>query len=245
MKKLLLIFPLLSFYFYSLGSNPWEDKTKSTMNLQGMSNKITNAHIINLEYGRVFSSFVYINSDGEQLSNLQGSINNHLAVGWKMHFKTSKLYILSGLAYNKYGAKGSDQALGNYYDWDVNYLGIKLGVGYEFLKTKSNFNFPYISGNPGITFHVQASVASDFLINGTQTINNQVYNLKGVEQFDRPFIFAYGALGVNYYPVKELSLYLQYNAGKGFSVFSDSNDKEKLNYISHIISFGISINLPI
>ena len=254
MKKniLTLIFVLLILNSYSskpikkdyseslINHNPFE------LNLLPANKKIRNAHIVSFEYGRVLSSFDYKDSDGDKLSNLEGSIHNHLAVGWKMHFKTSKLYILSGLSYNKYGAKGSDQNLGNYYDWNVNYIGVKLGVGYEFFKTKSYFNFPYVSADPGITFNIQASVASDFLVKGTQTINNMVYDIVGVEQFDKPFIFAYGGIGVNYYPTKEISIYLQYNGGKGFSVFkSESNDNENLNYITHIISLGISVSLPI
>lgn len=249
MKKYILTLILLSIYFNSYSSNPLKKcfpiDEQNSYNLRSAGKNVRNAHIVSIEYGRVISSFDYKNSDGEKLTNLQGSINNHLDVGWKMHFKTSKLYILSGLSYNKYGAKGSDQALGNYYDWEVNYIGIRVGVGYEFFKTKSFFNFPYVSGEPGITFSIQASVASDFLVKGTQKINNQVYDLIGIEQFDTPFLFAFGGIGINYYPTKEISIYLQYNGGKGFSIFSDSSDQEKLNYITHVISLGIAISLPI
>jgi hypothetical protein len=253
MKKIILILILSSIYLSSTCSNPYEEYSsigflnidEKTNQFSPVAKNMRNAHIVSFEYGRVISLFDYKNSEGEKLTNLQGSINNHLNIGWKMHFKTSKLYILSGLSYNKYAAKGSDQALGNYYDWDVNYIGIRAGIGYEFFKTKSFFNFPYVSGNPGITLCVQASIASDFLVKGTQTINNQVFGLVGVEQFDTPFLFAYGGIGLNYYPTKEISIYLQYNGGKGFSVFSDSNDQEKLNYITHIISLGIAISLPL
>ena len=253
MKKYILILILLSTYLGSFSSNPYEEYSSvDLLNIDETTNyfspagkNMRNAHIVSFEYGRVISAFDYKNSEGEKLTNLQGSINNHLNIGWKMHFKTSRLYILSGLSYNKYGAKGSDQALGNYYDWEVNYIGVRAGVGYEFFKTKSFFNFPYVSGYPGITLSVQASVASDFLVKGTQKINNQVFDLMGVEQFDTPFLFAYGGIGINYYPTKEISVYMQYNGGKGFSVFSDSNDQEKLNYITHIISLGIAISLPL
>jgi len=249
MKKYILALILLSIYFNSFSSNLAEkhlpNHDQNSNKYRSVGKNVRNAHIVSLEYGRVISSFDYKNSDGEKLTNLQGSINNHLDVGWKMHFKTSKLYLLSGISYNKYGAKGSDQALGNYYDWEVNYVGVRVGVGYEFFKTKSFFNFPYVNGNPGITFSIQASVASDFLVKGTQKINNEVYNLIGVEQFDSPFLFALGGIGINYYPTKEISIYLQYNGGKGFSIFSDSSDQEKLNYITHTISLGIAISLPI
>lgn len=254
MKKYILTLILSLLFINSFSINPIgnfianKSETGSTtmQNVSSFGNKIQNAHIFSFEYGRVISKFDYKNSDGERLANLQGSINNHLAIGWKMHFKTSKLYMLSGISYNKYGAKGSDQTLGNYYDWDVNYLGVNLGLGYEFLKTKSDFNFPYISSNPGITFNIQLSVASDFLVKGTQTINNMVYDIVGVEQFDKPFIFVYGGCGVTYYATKQISVNLEYTGGKSFSVFkSNSGDNESLNYITHIISLGVFISLPI
>jgi hypothetical protein len=80
---------------------------------------------------------------------------------------------------------------------------------------------------------------------GTQTINNQVYNLKGAEQFDKPLLIAQGGIGVKYYASKSIAVFVQYTGGKSFSVFkSDSDDTEKLNIITHTISLGLNISLP-
>ena len=254
MKKvhLLIIFFFLS---YSLSASNPDIITKSKSEFENdrhnsvsllSYNKSGNAHIFSLEYGKIISTFDYKNSDGDRLENLENQTNNHLRLGWRMHFKTSELYMLSGISYNKYGAKGSDPSLGNYYEWDVNYVGVNLGVGYEFFKIKSFYNFPYVSADQGITFFLQASIASDFLVQGTQTINSDIYDLIGVEQFDKPFIFAYGGIGIAYYASKTISVNGIYTYGQSFSVFkSDSNDQEKLNFITHAFSLGISISLPL
>lgn len=232
---------------YSKEQNLFNKKLESnkSLSLSGYT-KTGNAHIFSLEFGKIISTFDYLNSDGEKLDNLENQTNNSLRLGWRMHFKTSKLYLLSGISYNKYGAKGSDPSLGNYFDWDVNYVGVNLGVGYEFFKLKSYYNFPYVTSGQGITCFLQASIASEFLVQGTQTINNEIFNLAGVEQFDKPFIFAYGGIGVAYYASKTISVNGMYKYGQSFSVFkSESNDLEKLNFITHSFSLGISISLPL
>lgn len=204
----------------------------------------TNAQQFNFEIGKVISSFDYKNSEGEKLSNLLGTTDNHLAIGFKNPLRSSNFYFLSSVFYNKYGAKGSDESVGNYYDWIVNYLGLKIGAGYEFLKTSSQINFKNTNSEEAFTFYVQVEGGSEFLVQGTQTINNAVYSLKGVEQFDKPLIFALGSLGINYYATKSLSVFFQYTGGKSFSLFKSGDDKEVLNFITHTFSLGVGINLP-
>lgn len=198
---------------------------------------------LNIEYGKVISSFDYKNSDGERLANLQGSTNNHIGIGLKLPVRrNSKLYYFSGVNYNKYGAKASDNVLGNYYDWYVNYVGVNLSMGYDLFNTNFKRKHQSVNTVQGMSCFIQIGVSSEFLVHGTQTINNEVYNLRGVEQFEKPFIYAKGCAGVKYQTSKTISIYLQYEGGRSFSIFkSSSNDNEKLNIISHTISLGLSV----
>jgi len=168
-----------------------------------------------------------------------------LAIGFNLPFTKSDIYILSAIAYNKYGAQCSDEILGNYYEWNVNYLLINLGVGYEFLKSNSQLNLKNTNSESAFTFYAQVCTGTEFLLQGTQIINNQVYNLKDAEQFNKPLILAQGGIGAKYYASKSISVYIQYMGGKSFSVFkADSGDQEKLNFVTHTISLGIGIILP-
>jgi len=205
---------------------------------------IINAQQFNIELGKLISNFDYTNSDGEKLDNLQGTTSNHFGVSFNMPIRRTKFYFLSGLAYNKYGASGSDIAVGNYYQWDVNYVSLSVGGGYEFFKLNTFLNYQNVNTFQGFTFYVQASGAIEFLVQGTQIINNATYNLIGVEQFDKPFVFAYGGIGVRYYATKTLSAYFQYTGGMSFSVFKSKEDDETLNYITHTFSLGVGISLP-
>lgn len=203
-----------------------------------------NAQSFSFEYGRLISIFDYKNSEGEKLDNLQGTTNNHFALTYKMPIRRSKFFFLSDIAYNQYGAIGSDALVGNFYEWKVNYVGLNVGAGYEFFKLDSYLNYQNVNTDQGFTFYIQASAAFEYLVQGTQTINNTTYNLIGVEQFDKPFVFAKGGIGVTYYASKTLSVYLQYVGGMGFNVFKSKTDKEDLRYITHTISFGVAISLP-
>ena len=205
-----------------------------------------NAQQFSLEFGKVLSSFEYQTSEGEELNNLQGSTNNHLGIGFKMPIRRTSFYFLSGISYNKYGAEGSDDILGNYYDWELNYIGVRIGGGYEFFKGNSFLNIRNSNTEQGFTFFVQTDVTPEFLVQGTQTINRDVYNLKGVEQFDKPFLAVNGGIGVIYYASKTVSVYAQYMGGMSFSVFnSESSSNENLDFIIHTISLGLSISLPV
>ena len=200
-----------------------------------------NAQEVGIEFGKVMSFFDYKNSNGEELENLQGTTNNHLGVIWKIPINLSSWYFESSLSYNNYGATGSDNLVDNYYVWDLNYVGIDVGIGYEFFKF-NYLNFRQTGSQSGITFNIQITGGPEFLVQGTQTLNNQTINLMGVEQFDKPLIYANGGIGMKYYATKTISVNALFEGGKSFSVFkSDSN--EKLNYITYTLSLGIVISL--
>lgn len=204
----------------------------STMTLSGQQ--------VYMETGKTISSFDYKNSDGNTLDNLHGEIHNFMKVGFRTYSPVKRLNYFAGLSFNKYGAKGSDESVGNYFDWNVNYLGLELGADYEIYKKRyaiRNLN--------DLTFFLNASLTPEFMVSGMQTINSNVYNLMGEEQFKYPFLFVRGGCGVSYTLSKTFTLILQYMGGKGFPLkFGDPEDKEKLRINSHNIGFGLSIDLP-
>jgi hypothetical protein len=94
-----------------------------------------------------------------------------------------------------------------------------------------------------LTFLFNASVASEFLIRGTQTINNDVFNLVGEPEFNNTILFFRGGLEMQYSISRSTALYVGYNFGR--SVLANSGDsQEKLNLNTHQFGIGFIINLP-
>lgn len=190
-----------------------------------------------LETGMVISSFDYQNSEGNSLSDLTGSNHNNLELGVRMALFQTACHLSLGVSNNKYGATSSDQELGNYSEWNVSYIGANLGVDYEFFKppiksTKQN----------GFSFYIKGIFATEFLINGKQKLNNQVYDLDGVEEFDKPVYFLRGGVGGNYYITRSYIIFVQYMFGRSV-LFGNYNGQEQLRFITHSVSIGFSINL--
>jgi hypothetical protein len=193
-----------------------------------------------LETGMTFSSFDYKNSDGNSLDNIHGSSHNYMKLGFHSVSFVQNLHYSAGIAYNRYGSRGSDQKLGNYFDWDVSYLGLDLGVDYDLFKKRFETN-----NLSDFSFYLKTSVSPEFPISGTQTINEKVYSVKGIEQFKYPYLFVRGGCGISYSFTRTMTVCFQYMGGKGFPVkFGDSEDKEKLRISGHNFGFCLLIDLP-
>jgi hypothetical protein len=193
-----------------------------------------------LETGKTFSSFDYKNSNGNSLDNLHGSSHNYLKLGFHSVSFIQQLNYSVGVAINGYGARGSDQLLGNYFDWDVSCLGVDLVIDYELFKKRFETN-----NLSDFSLFLKTSVSPEFTVFGTQKINETVYNIRGIEQFKYPFLFVRGGGGISYSFTRIFTVYVQYIGGKGFPLkFGDPDDKEKLRIKGHNFGFGLLIDLP-
>jgi len=181
-----------------------------------------------LETGKTISSFDFKNSQGGKLENLRATDHTFLSLGYRKSIFTERLFLNVIGNYNTYGAIGSDGALDNFFEWDITYLGISAGFDFEFYKP-GNF-----------TFYIKATAASEFLIQGTQTLNNQVFNLPGEDDFDTPIYFFRGGLGVQYRLSEKLSVFTQYRYGIA-GTFKDIQGDLKIN--AHNFGLGLLVNL--
>jgi len=197
----------------------------------------SNGQILYFGVGKTFSNFKYKDSQGTSLNHLKGYNQASYCVGGRYSLFYSPWHVSFDAMYNRYGAKGSDPKLGNYYEWDVTNLGANIGIDYEFFRPPVNYNEQH-----GLSLFVRVTVGADFLLDGTQNLNNNLTDLKGVEEFDKPFYFVKGIIGVNYYLSKTYMVFAQYAEGRSFLV-GNYKGKEQLNIITHNISLGVAINL--
>ena len=161
------------------------------------------------------------------MDNLQATTNNFLTIGYRHNVLKEILHIVGGLSFNKYDAIGSDDSLNLFYEWETSYLAINLGLDVKVFSTEK------------LAFYLRGIASSEFLIQGTQTLNNQVFDLKGVEEFDSNTFFFRGGAIVEYNISENLSIFTQYKYGQS----SENGDVEKLKYKSSEIGVGLVVKL--
>lgn len=185
-----------------------------------------------MELGSTISSFDYKNSQGLPLDNLLSKSDSYFGMGYRQVINNQKtLFLAIGVSYNNYGAIGSESSVDNFFEWDVSYLGLKAGLDYRIFQLRD------------LSFFVKGSVASEFLIRGNQTINNDVYNLVGEKEFNNNILFLRVGIGLQYPISNSTAIYAGYSYGKSVLISSGEN-AEKLKLNAHQFGIGFIINLP-
>ncbi|GAA4974862.1 hypothetical protein GCM10023315_26860 [Algibacter aquimarinus] len=185
-----------------------------------------------MEIGSNVSEFDYRNSQGNPLNNLLSQSKSYFGMGYRKVINNEKTLFLSlGATYNSYGAIGSESSVDNYFEWDISYLGLKAGLGLKMFELTD------------LSFYAKVSVASEFLIRGNQTINNDVFNLVGEEEFNNNIFFVRGGISMQYPISNSTAISANYTYGRSVLINSGVS-AEKLNLVAHQFGIGFIINLP-
>jgi len=195
---------------------------------------IASAQQIYIEGGKTMSSFDYKNSQGGGLDNLQASPHSFMTVGYRNQIFTKNLNVSLGTSYASYGAIGSDDTVGNYMEWDINYLEFNVGLDYELFKIKKG------------KLYLKGTASMAFLLQGVQTVNNMVIDLKNNDNFDKTLYDFRGGFGFSYPISDNLSFYVQYMRGRSITLkegTANTPGQEELRIVSDNISFGLLINI--
>lgn len=191
------------------------------------------AQVIYGELGQALSNFSYENSLGGSLDNLQAGSNTNMAIGYKIPLRGDRAGILIGGQWSNYSARGGDALTDTYFDWDVSYLGLDLGIDYTFARARE------------FTFFIGFRTSIEYLVNGTQQVNNQVFDLRTENEFDNLLFVPRLGIGVQYPLSRSAALYARYQYGRSFSLVDrNPDDDEKLQIITHHFGLGIVIKLP-
>jgi hypothetical protein len=182
--------------------------------------------------GTTVSAFDYKNSQGRPLDNLLSQSKSYYGMGYRQPINDGKTLFLSlGASYNSYGAIGSEASVDNFFEWDVSYIGLKAGLGIKMFELRD------------LTFLANISAASEFLIRGTQTINNNVFNLVGEEEFNNTIFFFRGGVEMQYPISRSTAIFVGYTFGRSILINSPEV-AESLKLNAHQFGLGFIINLP-
>ena len=185
-----------------------------------------------MEYGSTVSAFDYENSQGQPLDNLLSKSKSYFGMGYRHVINNQKtLFLVGGISYNNYGAIGSENSVDNFFEWDVSYLGIKAGLDIRLFQLRN------------LSFFAKGSIASEFMVRGNQTINNDVFNLVGEEEFNNNILFLRAGVGLQYPISNSTAIYAGYSYGKSVLI-SSGEHAEKLTLGAHQFGIGFIINLP-
>jgi hypothetical protein len=195
---------------------------------------IATAQQLYVEGGKTMSSFDYKNSQGNSLDNLQATAHSFIAIGYRNQLLIKNLHLSFGTSYAGYGAIGSDDTVGNYMEWATNYLGVNVGIDYELFKVNET------------KFYIKGTNSVAFLLQGTQTFNNRVIDLKNRDDFDKTLFNFRAGFGFSHPISENLSLYAQYMHGTSLNLSegtANTPSQEELRIVSDNISFGLLINI--
>ncbi len=185
-----------------------------------------------VEAGRNTSHFKFKNNQGEYLENLQTKSKSYVAAGYK-HKLYKGLSLTTGLFYHGYGAIGSDDTVGNFFEWDIDYVGLNLGLDYDFSITED------------FSFYIMVTANGEWMVDGVQTINNQVFNIKDIEEFNDIAMFFRSGGGVRFNISEKAKIYAQYQYGTGLALDDDNNSATtELRINVHSLGIGVIVDIP-
>jgi len=190
-----------------------------------------NSQQIMVESGKSITSLTFSDFQSTSLGNIQSTTQNYISFGYRKRAIKDILYFIAGSGVHSYGAMSSDNNQ-NFYEWATTYLSIYTGLEVKMLKFE------------GLEFSLRLRASPEFIIQGAQTLNNQVFNLVGEEDFDKANLFLRGGVMVEYGLIYAMSLFVQYKYGVSTQLANPSLDNRgKLQFQAHDIGFGVIINL--
>ncbi len=195
------------------------------------------------EGGKSISTFDYKDSNRNGIDNLYPlSTNTYMSMGVKLPVKkiSDNFSILIGTGFNSYGASANiytdiDKTNVLYLEYDLNYLEFFTGVDATLFKIKNK-----------TSIYMRGVFTTELLIQGTQTLDNNTYNLRHNKDFIKPLFGFKTGVGFSHPVSKSLELYAQYMYGIKLPINEISeNKKEVLTIQTDNLGFGAIINLSV
>jgi opacity protein-like surface antigen len=192
-----------------------------------------NSQDLLIEGGKSLTAFKFKNSQGENLDNLQGTSQSYFSIAYRKNVVKNILYVIAGTGINTYGAIGSDDSVNNFFEWEATYLNVFVGLDFK------------VYGTDKMTFYLRGTTSAEFMLQGSQTLNNQVFNIVGAADFDKTNYFFRAGTAIEYKLNNTLSLSFQYRYGQSKQLKNNATEpnQSRLRFKSHDIGLGLVVKL--
>lgn len=180
--------------------------------------------------GGTTTIFDYKDSNGEGLQDAVSLRQLHLNFGLRKQLGDGIFHWKAGLANYRYAIASQDSIYQKDYRWELSYIGFELGLDAALWSQKR--------------FHLllHGNVSPQLLFQGRQHVNNRSFDLKGVEQFDKPFLFLQGGVSFMYCVDDRLAVTGGYTYGRGVGI-GQKDDSEELKIKAHHLSIGLAVSI--
>lgn len=189
-----------------------------------------NSASLNFSHGLTLSTFIFSNSQNVHSKDIYYSVGNSFTAGLNFNLKSRHL-IETNISLFQVGAK----TLSNQTEikWNINYLGIGIGYGYNVIN-KNNYRLA-----PGIV------LSENYMLKGDQYINTKRYDLKSLNAFKQWNLQTAFFLQNQFRLNDKLSFNISYQFGIGLIQIekNDSPQNQNTRTIGHQLNYGININL--
>ncbi len=182
-----------------------------------------------LDGGKSVTTFNFKDALSNELNDLQSTNHSYIDVGYRGKLFTESIFFVGGLGVNSYGAVGND-SFGNYLDWETTYASLYVGIDAEIFKIKA------------FSFHLKGTVGPEVMLQGTQTLNNLVFDILNEQDFNTPFVFIRGAASFEYSVSETIAVFFQYRFGRGSQINNNESGAD-LTYISNDYGIGLIFKL--
>lgn len=182
-----------------------------------------------IDGGKSVTTYKFTDVLNNDLNDLQSSNHSYVDVGYRGKLFTEAINFVGGFGVHTYGATGND-AFNNLLIWETTYASINLGIDAEMF-TVGDFSF-----------HLRATAGPEIMLQGTQTLNNQVFNILNEQDFETPFVFIRGGASLEYNVAENMALFFQYRFGLG-SQINKSDTGAELKYVANDFGIGLIFKL--
>ena len=188
-----------------------------------------NEYSLNLYVGKSISTFGFVNSTGVKTENTAFKNGDTYSADFEIQIAEKHL-LMPGLMFHQAGAI-SDDGVGDM-EWELDYLGIQYGYGYNILNKERFSMAPTLF------------LGADYLVKGIQTVGTTRYDVKAIDAFkDWNFRTNIG-LNSRLRVAEYMSLVLDYRFNISLNQIEkkDADINQKTRNLGHLISLGLNIN---